>query len=167
MAQLSPYKYTPIFYGGSKQFTVDTDTSSTFDAKVILRVQKIASVLLHYGRAVDKKIIFALSAIGSQQAAAIVDIATSVDQLLNYIAKYPHNSITYRESDIIFSVHSDASYLNKRFSRCRAGSHIFSQKMTTRLHLIYKFSPSLQPSNFSCPQQLNLSSARFSLQLNK
>ena len=67
----------------------------------------------------------ALSAIVSQQASATVDTAAAVDQLLDYVATYPHDGITYRASDMIFMAHSDASYLNKRLSLSCAGSHIF------------------------------------------
>ena len=54
-----------------------------------------------------------------------MDTAAAVDQLLDHIATYPHDGITYRESDKILTAHSDASYLNKRLSCSRAGSHIF------------------------------------------
>ena len=66
-----------------------------------------------------------LSAVGSQQTSATVDTAASVEQLLEYITTYPHDGITYRASDMILAAHSDASYLNERLSRSRAGSHIF------------------------------------------
>ena len=49
----------------------------------------------------------------------------AVDQLLDYIATYPHDGITYRESDMILATHSEASYLNEFLSRSRAGSHVF------------------------------------------
>ena len=67
----------------------------------------------------------ALSAIGSQQVASTVDTAAAVDQLLDYVATYPHNDITYRASDMVLAAHSDASYLNERLSLSRAGSRIF------------------------------------------
>ena len=99
--------------------------SAPLDAKGILYVQKIVNALLYYCRVVDNKLMAALSAIGSQQAAATVDTSAAVDELLGYFATYPHNGITYRASDIILASHSYASYLKGRLSRIRAGSHIF------------------------------------------
>ena len=72
-----------------------------------------------------KKLMVAPSAIGYQQAAATVDTRVAVDQLLYYVATYPHYRITYRASDMILAEQSDASYLNKRLSRSHAESHIF------------------------------------------
>ena len=93
-AQLSPYRHNPIFYGESKQFTSKNYTSFPLDAKGILWVQKHFGALLYYGLAVDNKLLVSLSAIRSQQAAATVDTAAAVCQLLEYIATYPQNGIT-------------------------------------------------------------------------
>ena len=111
-AQLLPYKHTTSVYGTSKQFIAYTDTSAPLDAKGILRVQTFFGALLYYGRAVVNKLMVALSAIGYKQSAATVDIPASVEQLLDYIATYPHYGITYRTSDIILAAHSDTLYFN-------------------------------------------------------
>ena len=127
-SQLSSHLHTPIVYGATKQFTVNTNISAPLDVKGILRVQNIFSALLYYGRAVNNKLMVALSAIGSQKSEATVDTSAAVDQLLDCIATYPHDGITYRASDMILAAHSDASYLNKRLSRNRAGYHIILSK---------------------------------------
>ena len=88
-------------------------------------MQKNAGALLYYGRAIDKKIMVDLSDIGYQKSEATVDTAADVDQLLDYVATYPHAGITYRASDMILAAQSYASYPNKRLSRSRARSHIF------------------------------------------
>ena len=124
-SQLSPYLHTPIVYGATKKFTADTNTSSPLDAKGILRVQKNVGELLYYGRAVDKKLMVALSDIRPQQTAATVDTAAAVDQRLDYVITYPHDDIIYKASDMILETHSDISYLNERLSRSRAGYKIF------------------------------------------
>ena len=62
--QHSPYKHTPIFYGANVQYAAEDDNSPSLDANGILRVQSISGLLLFYGRAVDKKILVALSEIG-------------------------------------------------------------------------------------------------------
>ena len=76
--QLLPYNHTHIVYG--------TASNSPLTLIRAPRVQKIVDALLYYGRAVDKKLIVSLSAIGSQQAAATVDTAAAVNQPLDYIA---------------------------------------------------------------------------------
>jgi hypothetical protein len=45
--------------------------------------------------------------------------------LLDYVATHPDAILTYTKSDMILSVHSDASYLSKPKARSRAGGHFF------------------------------------------
>ena len=60
------------------------------------------------GRAVNKKLLVALSAIASQQAAATEDTAAAIEQLLDYVATYPNDGILLRKSDMILAGHADA-----------------------------------------------------------
>ena len=53
------------------------------------------------GRAVNNKLIVALSAIGAQQAAATENTAAAIEQLLDYVATYPNYGILFRKSDMI------------------------------------------------------------------
>jgi hypothetical protein len=46
-------------------------------------------------------------------------------QLLDYIATQEDAVITYKASDMILAVHSDASYLSEPKARSRAGGHFF------------------------------------------
>ena len=85
----------------------------------------IVGALLWIGRAVNNKLLVALSAIGSQQAAATEDTMAAVNQLLDYCATYPDDGITYRASDMVLAAHSDAGFNNESRSRSRAGAHIF------------------------------------------
>ena len=124
-SQLLPYKHTPIFMGTARNSPPTLIRAPRSIQRVSSVCKKNVGALLYYSRAVDKQIMVSLSAIGSQQAAATVDTAMDVEQLLNYIATYPHYGITYRASDMILAAHSYASYLNKPLSRSRAVSHIF------------------------------------------
>ena len=58
--------------------------------------------LLYVGRSVNKKLIVALSTIGSQQVAATDETAAAIEQLLDYVATYPNDGILFRKSDMIF-----------------------------------------------------------------
>ena len=64
--QYSPHKHWPIDYGDKQQIVQPTDTSPPLNDKGIKRVQCIFGDLIYVGRAVNQKIIVALSAIGSQ-----------------------------------------------------------------------------------------------------
>ena len=46
-----------------------------------------------------------------------------VTWLLDYVATNPNAILTYKKSNMILSVHSDASYLSKSEARSRVGGH--------------------------------------------
>ena len=123
--QLSPHLHSEIVYGAKDQFTQEEDTSPALDVAGIKRVQAIVGALLYYARAVDKKWLVALSNIGGQQAAATKKTNEAINQLLDYCATYPNDSIVYRSSDMILCAHSDAGFHNESRGRSRAGAHIF------------------------------------------
>ena len=56
-------------------------------------------------------------------------------QLLDYLATYPDNGITYRASNMILARHADAAYLNVPQARSCAGSYIMlSEDVPIPLH---------------------------------
>ena len=122
--QLSPSKAAPINFGAKTQFTPDEDTSDLLDDDGIKRVQGIVGALLYYARAVDNKLLYTLSDIGSEQAAATTRTNQKVHQLLDYCATYPNDGITFRASKMILGAHADAAFLNVSNSRSRAAAHI-------------------------------------------
>ncbi len=60
---LSPHKCLPISYGAKAQVTPDADTSELLDKHRKCHIQEIVGSLLYYARAVDNKLLVALSAI--------------------------------------------------------------------------------------------------------
>ena len=64
--QLSPHKCHEVKYGSNTQLAPEEDTSKPLNDTVICRVQTIVGALLWIGHAVNKKLLVALSAIGSQ-----------------------------------------------------------------------------------------------------
>ena len=54
--------------------------------------------LLYYGRAVDNKLLTALSAIGSQQSKATENTRKAVNMLLDYCATYSDDGIVRRQN---------------------------------------------------------------------
>ena len=81
--------------------------------------------LLYVGRAVNNKLLVAMSAISAQQAAATEDTAALIEQLLDCVATYPNDGIIFRKSNMILAAHADAGFLNESRARSRAGAHIF------------------------------------------
>jgi hypothetical protein len=63
--RLSLYACLPISYGAKSQLTPESDTSALLDDKRKHRIQEIVGSLLYYARAVDNKLLVALSAIAA------------------------------------------------------------------------------------------------------
>ena len=123
--QQSPHIHREIVYGTKEQLVPDNDTSPPLNAAGIKRIQGIVGSLLYYARAVDNKLLVALSAISSQQAKATENTARAANQLLDYVATYPADGTTYCASAMVLAAHSDASFLTEPGSRSRAGAYIF------------------------------------------
>ena len=123
--RFSPHACLPIAYGAKTQFAPDDDASALLPEDRKRRIQEIVGSLLYYARAVDNKLLVALSAIASRQAQATVATEQAVNLLLDYVATYPNDGIVYRASDMILCAHADAGFLNETNARSRAGAHIF------------------------------------------
>ena len=87
--QLSPHKHREVIYGAKEQLAHEDDTTQPLDSQGTKRVQGIVGDLLYYARAVDKKLLVGLSAIGSQQESATQRTNEAIDQILDYCATYP------------------------------------------------------------------------------
>ena len=73
----------------------------------------------------DNKLIFDLSAIGAQQAAATQRTNEAINQLLDYSATCPTDGVLYCSSDMVLCDHSGVGFQNDRKVHNRAGAHIF------------------------------------------
>jgi hypothetical protein len=123
--QHCPYTPNPIVYGKDNQAPTPGDTSPLLDAAGNQRIQQIVGSFLYYARAVDPTILMALSTIAAQQSAPTEETLARVNQFLDYMWTHPDAKITYRASDMILNVHSDASYLSAPKARSRAGGYFF------------------------------------------
>jgi hypothetical protein len=54
-----------------------------------------------------------------------------VKQLLDYCASQEKAIMTFKASDMVLQVHSDAGYMNKKKSHSRAGGHFFLSNKDT------------------------------------
>ena len=93
--KLSPHKCREVKYVSKTQLAPKEDTSKPLNDAGIRRVQTIVGALLWIGRAVNNKLLVALSAIGSQQALATGDTNKAIHQILDYCATYPDNGVLY------------------------------------------------------------------------
>jgi hypothetical protein len=105
--------------------TIEVDTSPLLDAAGIKQVQSMVGCLLYYAHADDNKLLCTLSTISAQQASSTQNPLAAVNQLLDHVATYPSNGVTFRASNMILAAHSDSSYLSETKSCSRAGAHIF------------------------------------------
>ena len=114
----------PVF-GATIQYAKPADTSELLDDKNKKYAQQVIGTFLYYARAVDPTMLVDLSAIASSQSAPTAATMDKVKYFLDYSATHPEAILTYRASDMVLAVHSDASYLSEPKARSRAGGHFF------------------------------------------
>ena len=123
--QLSPHRCKPISYGSKVQMAPEEDTTKPLNEAGVRRVQQIVGALLWIRRAVNNKLLVALSVIVCQHASATEATNMAIHQLLGYCATYPDDGILYRASDMVLAGRADAGFNNETKARSRAGAHIF------------------------------------------
>ena len=123
--QDSPFPHTPPRYGAKIQYATAPDESPKLDNDGQKFIQRVNGKFLYVGRAVDSTLLTPLSAIATQQAAPTEETEKRAKQLLDYVASQEEAILTYKASDMILAVHSDAGYLNEPNARSRAGGHFF------------------------------------------
>ena len=117
----SPMLYVPPAYGKSSGQQVSPEILTPLSPDEITRCQEIIGSLLYYARAVDSTMLTAVNAIASELARPTQLLHAHIQRLLAYAASYPNNSLVYKRSNMLLSVHSDASYLSRSRSRSVAG----------------------------------------------
>ena len=123
--QDSPFQSEPIRYGAKKQYAKNTSTSPKLNKKGKKFIQQVCGKFLFLGRAVDSTLLCPISAIASQAAEPTEETLRQAMQLLDYLASQEEAVLTYKASEMILAVHSDASYLSEPKARSRAGGHFF------------------------------------------
>ena len=123
--QQQPHKHNIPNYGAKQQFAkIESDEPilGDDDKKYI---QQVLGTFLFYARAVDSTMLVALSAIASEQATPTESTMNKVKLFLDFAASQEEAIVTYRASDMVLAIHSDASYLSEPKARSRAGGHFF------------------------------------------
>ena len=123
--QHQPHPHLPIVYGAKQQTSQPEDTSPKLNKEQTKFVQEVTGVFLYYARAVDSTMLVALSAIAAEQGNPTENTLAKVKQFLDYAATHPEAVVTYKKSNMVLAVHSDASYLSEPKARSRVGGHFF------------------------------------------
>eukprot|EP00804_Cyclotella_cryptica_P029413 CCRYP_013352-RA/>CCRYP_013352-RA protein AED:0.16 eAED:0.24 QI:0/0/0/1/0.2/0.16/6/0/1158 len=123
--QHQPYPHTPRTYCAKQQFVDTADDSALLSNTDKTFVQEVIGVFLYYARAVDCTMLPALGSLATQQSAPTQNTMSKIHQFLDYAMTHPDAMITYRASNMILAVHSDASYLSETKACSRAGGHFF------------------------------------------
>jgi hypothetical protein len=127
-----PYSPNAIQYGKDNQTPTPSDDSPLLGKAGKKRIQQSVGSFLYYARAVDPRIVMALSDLSSQQSAPTENTMKRVNRFLDYMWTHPDAIIRYCASDMILNVHSDASYLSAPKARSRAGGYFFPRQPPTR-----------------------------------
>ena len=122
--QDSPYPHVEPKYGAKVQFA-EYDTSEPVGADGQKHVQQVTGKFNWYARAVDGTMLTPISALTAQQSKPTQATMKRVQHFLDYAATQEPAVTTYRASDMVLAIHSDASYLNEEEARSRAGGHHF------------------------------------------
>ena len=111
--QNQPYPHVLLKYGAKVQYAAAMDDSPKLDKKGKKFIQEVIGTFLFYAHAINSTMLTALSEIASEQAEPTEVMLTKVKQFLNYAASQEEAAVTYKSSDMILVIHSDASYLSE------------------------------------------------------
>ena len=120
----SPHTNKLPTHGAKIQHADAPDDSPTLNTAETKTIQAIIGSLLCYARAVDNKLVVALSTIAMNTHSPTSFTLQEVNHLLDYVATYPNDGIIYRASKMQLAAHSDAGYLNEPKARSRASAHV-------------------------------------------
>jgi hypothetical protein len=111
--QLQPHPHTLSTYGATVQYPKADNVSPSATNAEGKYICQVIGVLLYYGRVGDSTILVGLSSLASAQSKPTAHTLSLVKWLLDYVATNPDAILTYKKSDMVLAMHSDASYLSK------------------------------------------------------
>ena len=93
------------------QYTIEEDASPPLKNAKNTLVQKLRSIVLYFGRAINSTMLTALGTISTQQSTPTKYIMQNVHQFLDYSTTHTYAIITFHASDMILAGHINASYI--------------------------------------------------------
>ena len=123
--QDQPHPHIKPTYREKVQYAASDDEYPSVLPEEKKFIQEVTGTFLYYSRAIDATMLPALGYIATQQASPTDNTMKKVKHFLDYAASHPNANITYRASDMVLAVHSDASYFSESKARSRAGGNVF------------------------------------------
>jgi hypothetical protein len=125
-SQDQPYPHAKPNHGAKTQHaTAENTTPPPLDKVGKKFIQEVYRVFLFLACGVNGGLLPALSALASQQANPTERTMELCKQFLDYMASQNKAVLTYKASDMVLAVHSNASYLSKPKARSCTGGHMF------------------------------------------
>jgi hypothetical protein len=124
-SQDQPYPHAKPNYGAKTQHAMAEDTTPPLDKAGKKFIQEVCRVFLFLACGVNGGLLLALSALASQQANPMEQMLALCRQFSDYMASQDKAVLTYKASNMVLAIHSDASYLSEPKTRSRAGEHMF------------------------------------------
>jgi hypothetical protein len=123
--QMQPYPHTTPTYGATVQYAKAANSSPAATKAEEKYIRQVIGILLYYGQAVNATIITGLSSLAAAQAKPTAHTVFLIKWLLDHVATNLDAILTYKKSEMVLAVHSDASYLSKPAAKSQVGGHFF------------------------------------------
>jgi hypothetical protein len=123
--QNQPHPSVKKTYGAKVQYTKPSNKDPQLDKAGKKFIQEVTGVFLFFSRAVNGTMVTPLSALASEQASPTELTMDKCLQFLDYAATQDDAILTYKASDMILTIHSNASYLSEPKAQSQAGGHMF------------------------------------------
>ncbi len=124
-SQDQPYPHAKPNHGAKTQHAMAEDTHPPLDKVGKKFIQEVCGVFLFLARGVNGSLLPALSALVSQQANPMEQMLALCKKFLDYMASQDETVLTYKASNMVLTIHSNASYLSKPKACSRVGGHMF------------------------------------------
>ena len=115
--------HTPPVYRNKVQLAQQDSTAPLLDKADNTKVRQVVGQFLFYAQAIGSNLLMGLNAIASKQEHATDRTAALVTHILNYCATFPDAVLTFKASDMILHIQSDASYLSEPKAKSRGGGY--------------------------------------------
>jgi hypothetical protein len=119
----SPMVYTPPTYTSADQ-QERTDDSPPASAEERTYLQKCVGYFRYYAPAIDITLLAAVGQLSLQQANPTKNTMIALQRFLNYAYHHSNAVLTYRPSDMVLWIHSDASHHSEPQCRSRTGIYM-------------------------------------------
>ena len=111
--QDQPYPHVKPNYGAKIQYPQEDDNSLELDKAGKLFIQEVCGVFLFLAMAVGEGLLTPLSSLVSQQANPTETSMSLCKGFLDFMATQEEAVLTFKASNMVLTIHSNASYLSK------------------------------------------------------